>query len=206
RIVALKLFHSSLDAATLTRIQAASRAMARLNHPNLLHVYDFGEREGIHYLAEEYVEGITLEQRRTKEPFSPREAAGLVEAIARGIHHAHRQGIIHRNLKPHVVLLTAEGVPKISSFELAKVSSELVQIEEEEDASLVGTPNYMAPEQAAGNISETGPATDVHALGVILYQLLTGQLPFSGNTALELLEEVRFHTPAPPIHLAKQVP
>ena len=162
RLVALKLFHDSLSARTLTRIRTASRAMARLNHPNLLHVYDWGEREGLFYVAEEYVEGVTLDQRSAGRPQPPWEAARLVETVARAIHHAHRQGIVHRNLKPTVVLLTAEGTPKISSFELARVSGEEVKAEEEESA-YVGTPAYMAPEQVVGNDQAIGPATDVHA-------------------------------------------
>jgi serine/threonine protein kinase len=204
-LVALKLFYDGLPARTLTRIRIASRAMARLNHPNLLHVYDCGERDGIYYLAEEYVEGVTLDQRCVQTTYSASEAACLVETIARAIHHAHQHGIVHRNLKPRVVLLTAEGTPKISSFELAKVLGQEVEAGEEEVA-LVGTPTYMAPEQAGGPVQAIGPATDVHGLGIILYELLTGRVPFMGNTALELLEQVRFRQPTPPSRLASQVP
>src|SRR5262249_54768822 len=160
---------------------------------------------GIYYLAEEYVDGVTLDQRSAQAPYPPREAAGLVETIARAIHHAHQHGIVHRNLKPRVVLLTSEATPKISSFELARVLGQEVETGEEE-VPLVGTPTYMAPEQAGGPVQAIGPATDVHGLGIILYELLTGRLPFMGNTALELLEQVRFRQPTPPSRLASQVP
>jgi serine/threonine protein kinase len=205
RLVALKIFHDWLTAKTLTRIKATYRAMARLQHPNIVQVYDCGDRDGFLYVAEQLVEGVTLDQRSAGVPQPPREAAQLVRTLAEAIHYAHQQGIIHRNLKPRVVLLSSVGVPKISSFELAKLVGQATQ-EWEEKGAYFGTPTYMAPEQAAGRVEEIGPATDVYALGAILYQLLTGRPPFQGKTALELLEQVRSQNPLPPSRLQPQVP
>jgi hypothetical protein len=141
-------------------------------------------------------------------PQPPRQAATLVEALARAVHYAHEHGVVHRDLKPANVLLTAEGTPKIADFGLAR----LEQPQQGEAAGLtasgaiVGTPSYMAPEQAAGRTREVGPAADVYALGAILYELLTGRPPFRAATVLETLEQVVHQEPVPPGQLQGGTP
>jgi serine/threonine protein kinase len=206
RLVALKVFNANLSRASLNRIRSANRAMARLQHPNILQVYDSGERDGLLYIAEELVEGVSLDKQSAGLPQPPREAARLLETLARAIHHAHEHNIVHRNLKPRVVLLTPLGIPKISSFELAKLLDETPP-ETAEEEGYVGTPTYMAPEQAAGRVAEIGPPTDVYALGNILYQLLTGQPPFRpGDNLVELLSQLRSQQPVAPSLLQPHVP
>jgi serine/threonine protein kinase len=205
RLVALKIFHDWLTPKTLTRIKATYRAIARLQHPNIVQVYDCGERDGWLYVAEELVDGVSLDQKSAGAPQPPREAAHLIATLAEAIHHAHQHGVIHRNLKPRVVLLTRLNNPKISSFELAKLVGEPAQ-EPEAEESYSGTPLYMAPEQAAGSFDEISSATDVYTLGNLLYQLLTGKPPFASENALNLLEEVRSQPPVPPRRLNPHVP
>jgi serine/threonine protein kinase len=198
RVVALKIIRNRL-----ARCLAANRAVARVQHPNIVQVYDSGQREDFLYVAEEFVEGTGLDRMIAGRPQPPREAAALVETLARAVHYVHEQGIIHRNLKPSVVLLTPKGVPKISSFDLAKL---LGRPEDQAEGQIVGTPVYMAPEQAAGKIADIGPATDVHGLGVILYEMLTGRPPFQSDAPLELLAQIRAQEPAPPSRLRPDVP
>jgi serine/threonine protein kinase len=193
RVVALKLFHDQLE-----RVLAANRAVARLQHPNLVQVIDCGEREDVLYVAEEYVAGGTLTGLLAAGPREPAEAAELIETVARALHHAHQHGVIHCNLKPGVVLLTGLGVPKVGSFDLAKLLHGPV---EEDEGRLVGTPSYMAPEQAEGRSAAIGPATDVYGLGAILYQLLTGRTPFVADEVAELLRLVRVEAPEAPSRL-----
>src|SRR5205823_10753693 len=118
------------------------------------------------------------------------------ETLARALHHVHQHGIIHRNLKPNVVLLDRLGIPKVSSFDLARLPH-AARDEGEEPGQLIGTPAYMAPEQAGGAVEDIGPATDVHALGLILYEMLTGRPPFEGATPVELLKQVQEQELAP---------
>jgi serine/threonine protein kinase len=204
QIMALKVFNR-LAPDWLNRIRAACRALARLKHPNLLQVYDCGARDGLLYVAEELVEGRNLEQQVAGTMQPPRAAARLVETLARAMAHAHAAGIVHRNLKPRVVLLAADGQPKISSFELAKLLGHEPQ-EAEREGTLVGTPNYMAPEQSMGRADSIWPATDVYALGAILYQLLAGGPPFTGASLAEILEHLRSQPPVPPSRSQPAVP
>jgi serine/threonine protein kinase len=203
RFVALKVFHATVPPPTLEHVRAANRAMARLQDPNLVQVYDCGERDGLLYVAEEWVEGITLEQQCAGSPQPPRQTAGLVQTLARATHFAHEHGIIHCNLKPRAVLVSQAGIPKIGSFEAAKL---LDQQDLEGRVTIVVTPTYMAPEQAAGDAQQIGPATDVYALGNILYEMLTGRSPFQSDRLGELLDQIRFHAPVPPRQLLPSVP
>jgi serine/threonine protein kinase len=204
QLVALKIFNR-LEPEWLGRIRAASRALARLNHPNILQVRDCGERDGLLYVAEDLVEGMTLDQHIAGKTQTPRAAARLVEILARAIHHIHASGIVHRNLKPRVVLLPLYGEPKISSFEMAKLLGH-DSPETEREGIVVGTPTHMAPEQSMGSIEEIGPATDVYGLGTILYQMLTGKPPFAGTTLPQVFEQVRSQPPAPPSQFQSEVP
>jgi serine/threonine protein kinase len=205
RLVALKVFHATVPPPMLLHVRAANRAMARLHHPNLLQVYDCGERDGLLYVAEELVDGIRLDQKCAGIPQPRHETARLIETLARAIDFAHRHGVIHCNLKPQVVLLSREGVPKISSFEVAKLLGQQNQEAGTEEANVV-TPAYMAPEQATGNAEKLGPATDIYALGNILYEMLTARLPFAGVPFGDLVGRVRFQMPDPPRGLQSSVP
>jgi serine/threonine protein kinase len=200
RLVAVKVFRTDL-----ARALAASRAAARLSHPNLIQVYDCGERNGLLYVAEELVDGDSLSRRLAAGLPPAAEAARWVEALARALHYAHRQGVVHRNLKPSVVLLTAGGEPKVGSFELARLLPPQAPLSEA-DGVIVGTPQYMPPEQALGRPAAVGPAADVYGLGAVLYELLTGRPPFTGAQPVELLKDVSAQEPTPPRQLRPDTP
>jgi serine/threonine protein kinase len=185
------------------RFRAEAEALARLRHPNIVQVYDFGEQNGLLYLVMEFMEGGNLAQQIREQSWAARPAAQLVQTLARAVHHTHQQGIIHRDLKPANVLLTAEGTPKISDFGLTK---RLENPLEEDEGLILGTPSYMAPEQAAGKVGEIGPATDVYCLGAMLFELLTARPPFKAATLLDTLEQVRTQDPVPPRRLQPKVP
>jgi eukaryotic-like serine/threonine-protein kinase len=206
RPVALKMMragvHATREAALRFRFEA--EAVARLAHSHIVQIHEIGEHEGLPFLALEFVEGQTLADVAQTRPFAPRRAAELVETLARAIGHAHQRGVVHRDLKPANVLLTADGVPKITDFGLAKRLDE--ERSQTRDGAILGTPSYMSPEQAAGHVQEIGPATDVHALGVILYELLTGTPPFDGPTTYETVLKVINEEPVAPTRLKPAVP
>jgi serine/threonine-protein kinase len=152
----------------------------------------------------EYVEGGSLADALDGKPLPPRSAASLVEAVARAVHNAHDQGVIHRDLKPANILLTADRTPKVTDFGLAKRLDQEAGLTRTGD--ILGTPSYMAPEQAGGEVNKLGPATDVYALGVILYELLTGRVPHRGAETIETLVLVRTLEPVPPRRLIPAVP
>jgi WD40 repeat protein/serine/threonine protein kinase len=230
RMVALKMILSGLHAGAreLARFQTEAQAVAKLQHPNVVQVYDVGEHEGRPYLALEFVGGGTLAQQLEGTPFPARQAAELIEKLARAMHAAHQAGIVHRDLKPANILLVSGGgvsgessdtdpthhspltthhspltTPKIADFGLAK---QLTEDGPTQTEAILGTPSYMAPEQASGKIKTLGPATDQYALGAILYELLIGQPPFHGETKLDTLEQVRNQEPVPPRRLNPKVP
>jgi serine/threonine protein kinase len=222
RLVALKTIRpgAQVSGGAVARFRAEARAVARLHHRNIVQVFDFGEQDNTLYLALEYVEGQSLAHHLGGKPLPPRQAAEVMEALARAMHHAHEQGVIHRDLKPGNILLARGGlppplpgeppprvtelVPKITDFGLAK------RLDSDENLTrtgdVLGTPAYMAPEQALGLASEAGPEADVYALGAILYECLTGRPPFRGATFLHTLEQVRTQDPTPPGRLQPSVP
>jgi serine/threonine-protein kinase len=198
RVVALKMILSGAHAGpeVLDRFRAEAEAVARLAHPNIVQIYEVGEHNRLPFLALEFVEGGSLDRRLAEQPPSPRQAAAWAETLALAAHAAHQKGVIHRDLKPGNVLLAADGTPKITDFGLAK------QLGEGQgrtaSGAVLGTPSYMAPEQAAGNQKGVGPATDIHALGAILYEMLTGRPPFRASTPLDTVLQVLEQAPLRP--------
>ena len=175
-----------------------------MQHPNIVQIHHIGEADGLPFFELEYVDGGSLDRRLDGTPWPARRAAELIEPLARGVAEAHRLGIVHRDLKPGNVLLAADGTPKITDFGLAKslaADSGLTRTD-----SIMGSPSYMAPEQAEGKTKQVGPLADVYALGAILYELLTGRPPFRGTTALETLEQVKNAEPVPPSRLVPGLP
>jgi serine/threonine protein kinase len=156
-------------------------------------------------VAEEFVEGENLERKIAGQPQAPREAAVTVETLARAMHYVHQHGLIHRNLKPSVILLNELGIPKISSFDLACLLNKAPETDELQ-GTISGTPVYMAPEQIQGRSDQIGPATDVYALGEILYEMLTGQRVFRDDSALNVVMRVLREPPVPPRRLQSKVP
>ena len=155
----------------LARFRAEAVAVARLQRPNIVQVYEVGEQDGQPFFSLEYVDGTTLAAKIQHAPLTAAQAANLVQTIARAIHVAHENGIVHRDLKPANVLLTADDIPKITDFGLAKRVDEAG---ETRTGQVMGTPCYMAPEQAQGKIHSIGPATDVYALGAMLSKCWQG--------------------------------
>ena len=203
RVVALKmvLAGAHADTAELQRFQLEAEAVAQLQHPNIVQIHDVGEHNGRPFLSLEFVGGGELASKIAGEPQPPAEAAELVETLSRAMHFAHQRNIIHRDLKPANVLLADDGQPKITDFGLAK------RLEEDSaqtaSGSIMGTPSYMAPEQAGGKHSTIGPQTDVYALGALLYCLLTGRPPFQSASVMDTVLQVLEQEPVPPRQLVQ---
>jgi tetratricopeptide (TPR) repeat protein/predicted Ser/Thr protein kinase len=206
RLVALKMIRAGEHAGAeeVARFRAEAEALARLQHPNIVQVYEVGECDGRPFFSLELVEGGSLAQRLAGTPQLPREAAALLETLARAVDAAHRAGVIHRDLKPANVLLTPDGVPKITDFGLAKRLD--VEVGQTQSGAIMGTPSYMAPEQAAGKSREIGPAADVYALGAVLYELLTGRPPFRAESPMDTLLQVLQQEPVSPRLLNPRLP
>jgi serine/threonine-protein kinase len=233
RPVAVKTIRTPSRATpeALARFRSEAVAVARLQHPNIVQVFETGEHAGQPYAVLEYVPGGSLAQLLTGRSVRPAAAAALVETLARAVHYAHQRGVIHRDLKPANILLAVDSrqstvdsedekpgrsselptahcplpTVKIADFGLAKVLDDGGEALTETGAVL-GTPTYMAPEQAHGRGAEVGPAADVYALGVLLYELITGRPPFCGVTKLDTLRQVTNDPPTPPRRLAADCP
>jgi serine/threonine protein kinase len=218
RMVALKMVRANghIDENDLARFRIEAEAAARLQHPNIVQLHEVGEQNGQPFLALEFVPGGSLAAQLGGLPLHAGAAARLVETLALAMHHAHQRGIIHRDLKPSNVLLalrdqpstisdaptglTADrcvlnAVPKITDFGLAKLL--IGGSEQTKSGSILGTPSYMAPEQAAGKTRDISTAVDTYALGAILYELLTGRPPFRGETVVATLQQVLTEAPVP---------
>src|SRR5438874_3560586 len=188
RIVALKVISLGQWASTahLKRFRLEAEAAARLEHPGIVPIHEVGEREGSCYFSMKFVEGGQLDEVVKLAPMSVRKAAELIAKVARTVHYAHEHGILHRDIKPGNILLDAKGEPHLTDFGLAR----LVETESTMTRTLdvLGTPSYMAPEQAMGNNAAVSSVTDIYGLGAVLYQLLTGQPPFAGGATYETIK------------------
>lgn len=205
RIVALKMVLSGGHAGSemLARFRMEAEAEARLQHPNIVQVYDVGECNGVPYFSLEYVAGHSLKREVGGRPQPPKRAADTVSTLASAMHYAHQNGIVHRDLKPENVLLTETGVLKIADFGLAKHLE--ADSSQTRTGTVMGTPSYMAPEQGRGD-KDVGPPADVYALGSILYKLLTGRPPFLAPKAVDTLMQLLHNEPVPPSKLQPNIP
>jgi serine/threonine-protein kinase len=226
RVVALKMILAGdhADDHDLARFHTEAEAAAQLQNPHIVQVYEVGEQDGLPFLSQEYVNGGSLKARLGGKP-QPVQAAGqMVQVLAQAMDFAHKQGIVHRDLKPANVMLMVPrdsgsteasltgaplvqqlyGIPKIADFGLAKRLAE--ESGQTRSGTILGTPSYMAPEQAEGRSKEVGPLADQYSLGAILYELLTGRPPFNGATLWETIEQVRSQEPVPPSRLQPKVP
>jgi serine/threonine protein kinase len=221
--------------ADLARFQVEAQAVARLQHPNIVQVYEVGTCNGMPFLALEFCDGGSLAAAMAGKPLPPREAVALVEQLARAVHYAHQHGIVHRDLKPGNVLLqrlsgedgekpqgkpqtmnpcspavpaafsALNYVPKVTDFGLAKLTQREAGKALTHTGDVMGTPSYMAPEQACGDTRNMGPACDVYGLGAILYELLTGRPPFLAATHLDTVLQVLNQEPLPPRMINRQL-
>jgi tRNA A-37 threonylcarbamoyl transferase component Bud32 len=198
RTVALKMMRAGVLATQQEniRFRREAEAAAQLDHPNIIPVYEIDQHEGCLYFTMPFAWGGSLADDKTRFLADHRAAVALVEQVARAVHHAHRRGILHRDLKPANILLDEQGVPWVSDFGLAKLCD--ASLELTYTGQVMGTPSYMAPEQASGQTKQVSAQTDVWALGVILYELLTGQRPFQGKTRDEQLRQIRTTDPPRP--------
>ncbi len=206
RPVALKIIRHGVQAtqAERARFLAEAEAVARLHHPNIVQIHEVGDQDGLYYLVLEFVEGGSLDRRLAGTPQEPRAAARLIETLARAVDHAHLRGILHRDLKPANVLLDARGEPKVTDFGMAKTlqgDSDLTAT-----GQVLGTPSYMAPEQASGKPGAVSPAADTYGLGALLYEMLTGRPPFKAATPLSTLELVVSQEPVAPSRFQRHIP
>lgn len=206
RVVALKCLKLGELASSqeVQRFQREAQAVAHLDHPNIVSVLDVGSHDSVPYLAMPFIEGETLSAKLKPGPWAARASAQLMSTLSMAVAYAHQRGVIHRDLKPSNILIETTGEPKITDFGLAK------QIGPDRELTIsgdiLGTPNYIPPEQAAGRVREIGPAADIYALGAILYCLLTGRPPFSAGTFEATLKEVIECEPIPPHRLNSAVP
>jgi tRNA A-37 threonylcarbamoyl transferase component Bud32 len=198
RYVAIKVMHPAFkeDPTFLARFQREARVVARLEHPNIVPVYDYAEYNGAPYLVMKFVEGETLKAKLARGPLSLAEAVQIVEAVGTGLDYAHKQGILHRDIKPSNVMLAADGSVYLADFGLARIAQAGESTLSSD--SLLGTPHYMSPEQARG-VKELDAGTDVYSLGVVIYELVVGRLPFSADTPFAIIHD-HIYTPLPMPH------
>lgn len=198
RYVALKVLpeYYQADPEFVARFQREARAAAQLSHPNVVTIYDVGEQAGIHYIAMEYLEGGSLLDRLSRGPLGPEDALRIVEQVGSALDFAHSHGLIHRDIKPANILFSADSRPKVTDFGIARAgdAARLTQA-----GTMLGTPEYMSPEQAQG--VPVDHRSDLYALGVILYEMLTGRVPFRADTPHAIVYALIYQAPPPPRQL-----
>ncbi len=208
RAVALKVLHEHLAAnhASVQRLRAEAEAVARLDHPNIVPIFEVGEHEGRHYLALQYIEGESLaEQLKShSQGLMPAHAAKLLTTMARAVHHAHQRGVLHRDLKPGNIIIDPAGEPHLIDFGIAKSFQQDMELTQ--TGAFLGTPAYTSPEQAMGHTKSVTLASDIYSLGAMLYALLTGRPPFDGASLAEVVEQVKANAPRPPRSLVSTLP
>lgn len=183
---------------------AEARTAARLRHPNIVGVYEAGQRYGWHYIAMEFVEGASLAERVADGPLQVREAVEMMACIARAVACLHAEGIVHCDLKPANILIDSEGNPYVTDFGLARILEGQPSVLPE--GAIAGSPNYMSPEQVSGQVRQTGFASDVYSLGSILYHVLTGRTTFQADSLVVLMYQVAQHDPVPPRRIRREIP
>ena len=208
RDVALKMVLAGSHASNelLARFISEAKAVAHLQHPNIVQIFEVGEHENLPFFSLEYVDGDSLDKRIAGKPLPPDEAAQLTITLCQAMQYAHDHGVLHRDLKPANVLVSSQGIPKVTDFGLAK------RLEDEDDSSstrtgtIMGTPSYMSPEQARGAVRDMGPTTDQYSIGAILYEFLTGRPPFTSPKPVETIMMVLNNEPVPPRQLMPKLP
>src|SRR5262249_47575054 len=196
RVVALKVLLAGQFAndREVKRFRSEAEAAARLDHPNIVPIYEFGELEGRPFLSMRFLEGSNLAEHLGGKPMKARQAALLVSTLARAIHYAHQRSVLHRDLKPANVLLDADGQPHVTANPPVTVCGLAKCLDRNDGLTLsgamLGSPNYMSPEQAAGHPERLTTAADIYSLGAILYELLAGGPPFRADTPLETMRKV----------------
>lgn len=198
RDVALKLMLHSEQAnrEDIARFQIEAQSAARLQHPNIVQIYEVNQIGDTPFFTLEFVEGGTLARKLSKQMLTVDESAKMMLTLSQAMAYAHARGIIHRDLKPANILVSKDGIPKIADFGLARRTDDISHLTM--DGTILGTPSYMSPEQAAAKQSEIGPLSDVYTLGAILYEMLIGRPPFKGATLWEVIQQVRTTEPTPP--------
>ncbi len=196
RYVAIKVLHPAFkeDTTFLARFQREARVVAKLEHPNIVPVYDFAEHNGSPYLVMKFIEGETLKARLARDPLPLSETLRIVEAVGAGLDHAHRLGILHRDIKPSNVMLARDGNIYIADFGLARIA--LAGESTLSTDSMLGTPHYMSPEQARGQ-KDLDAGTDIYSFGVVMYELVVGRVPYSADTPFAVIHD-HIYTPLPP--------
>jgi WD40 repeat protein/predicted Ser/Thr protein kinase len=206
RIVALKVvLHGPFSSADFVRrFRNEAQVVAALRHPNIVAIHEIGEHQGNHFISLEFIDGMSFAQLARERPVSAFRAARYVKIVAEAVEHAHQRGILHRDLKPSNILLDIFDQPRITDFGLAKLVNSGADLTT--TGQVLGSPNYMPPEQAIGKSSGDTPQSDVYSIGAILYELLTGRPPFQGETLQAILTQVQEAEPVPPQRLNPATP